>query len=156
MTKKEINFLRESNAIEFVFDEESLHDAQSAWEFLKKIKHLTVKTILTTHHLLMVNQPISSEEIGSFRRRPVWIGGMEAKPWYAIPELVEQWVECANNAKSWEDIQHDHVMFEEAHPFIDGNGRTGRLLMNWQRQKLGLPILVIKEAKKDKYYEWFK
>ena len=48
-----------------------------------------------------------------------------------------------------------HIAYERIHPFIDGNGRTGRMFMNWQRLKAGLPILVIKEKEKQEYYKWF-
>jgi fido (protein-threonine AMPylation protein) len=53
----------------------------------------------------------------------------------------------------WRDA---HVRFEHIHPFVDGNGRLGRMLMNWQRKQEGLDILVIEDAKKHEYYEWFK
>ena len=53
-------------------------------------------------------------------------------------------------------ITENHVKFESIHPFVDGNGRTGRLLMNWIRIKIGLPILVIKESEKFEYYKWFE
>jgi len=50
-----------------------------------------------------------------------------------------------------------HVLFEKIHPFIDGNGRTGRMVYNWHRLKLGLPIHIIHEGKEQfKYYKWFK
>ena len=50
-----------------------------------------------------------------------------------------------------------YIMFliSEVHPFIDGNGRTGRIFMNWWRVKNGLPILVIKETARQEYYKWF-
>jgi hypothetical protein len=49
-----------------------------------------------------------------------------------------------------------HVSFEHLHPFRDGNGRVGRILYNWQRLKLGLPIHVIKYEDRWEYYNWFK
>ncbi len=165
MTKDEIEFLRESNAIEFVFDEGSLIDAQKAWEYLKKVKKLTISHILKTHALLMVHQNIPDTDKGHFRKQPVWIGYGEAKPWYVVPELMEQWLVNANdlvaNGKNEkpefleERIREHHIKFEECHGFIDGNGRLGRALMNWERLRVGLPILVIKEAEKHKYYSWF-
>ena len=58
--------------------------------------------------------------------------------------------------KTAEEIKKWHIMFEHIHPFEDGNGRTGRILMNIQRLKIGLPILIIYEKHKFKYYDWFK
>ena len=54
-------------------------------------------------------------------------------------------------------IKDDHIAFEAIHPFIVGNGRIGRIIMNWQRDKVDkiLPILVIKESEKWDYYSWF-
>jgi Fic family protein len=49
-----------------------------------------------------------------------------------------------------------HVQYEKIHPFVDGNGRTGRIFMNWWRINNGLPILVIHEGKEQwEYYKWF-
>jgi Fic family protein len=55
--------------------------------------------------------------------------------------------------ENWKD---HHIRYEHIHPFVDGNGRTGRMFMNWERLKAGLPLLVIKESKKYDYYDWFK
>ena len=62
---------------------------------------------------------------------------------------IEEWVLEAR-------IKKDHVEFESIHPFVDGNGRIGRLLMNWERIKLGLPIIIIYEKSKGEYYAWFR
>lgn len=148
-------FLRESNAIEDVWDEESLRCAKKAWKYVSKLKKLNCEALLTTHKILMQNQPILEKEKGSFRTVPVWIGGREGKPWYAVPELMAQFFENIKEHDKWEDIKRDHVFFEKIHPFVDGNGRTGRILMNWQRQRAGLQILIIEEAKKWDYYKWF-
>lgn len=148
-------FLRESNAIEDVWDDQSLRDAKRAWNYLFRRKTLSCDVILQTHKILMKNQPILEEEKGVFRRVPVWIGGREGKPWYVVPELMNQLCHNARDHKEWEDIKRDHIMFEKIHPFVDGNGRTGRIIMNWQRQRAGLQILIIEEAKKWDYYKWF-
>ncbi len=53
----------------------------------------------------------------------------------------------------WKEL---HVMYERIHPFLDGNGRTGRIFMNWTRVKrCKLPVLVIKEEERQEYYKWF-
>jgi Fic family protein len=113
----------------------------------------------------MLHKKLLPNERGYFRTVPVWVGGREGKPWAAIPELVRQWVVNANdlvkNGKNdsnhflHELIKIHHVRYEAIHPFTDGNGRTGRMLMNWERIKLGFPIIVILEKEKQKYYDWF-
>lgn len=156
MDTEVVDFLRESNAIEDVWDEKSLECSKKAWEYIIKRKKLTCEVVLNTHKILMENQPLLDKEKGNFRTVPVWIGNREGKPWFAVPELTAQWCENAKMHTEWEDIKRDHVMFETIHPFIDGNGRMGRILMNCQRIHAGLPILVIEEKKKWDYYKWFK
>lgn len=153
-------FLKESNAIENVWDGESLKRAKKAWEYLISKDTLTVTAILTTHAILM-EKKLPNFALGAWRRQPVWVGGREGKPWYILPELMENWIlDALTSVKvpgtNGKHIDIDHVRFENIHPFVDGNGRMGRILLNWQRIKAGLPILVIKESEKDKYYEWFK
>ncbi len=153
-------FLRESNKIENVYDELSLTYARAAWDYLKKQKKLTRYNILKTHAILSYGK-LDPEETGAYRKRSVWIGEHEAKSWYAIPELMEEWIKDAHTSievpgEDGNNIKLDHITFEAIHPFVNFNGRMGRLLMNWQRIKCGLPILVIKEkTKRTDYYPWF-
>lgn len=160
-----IDFLWESNAIEEVEDDDSFAQALKAWQYLDKHDKLSVEILNKTHGILMKNQPLDKEAKGQFRKCAVWIGGREGKPWYALPELMEQWVVNVNdviingqheNEKFLEKvIKEQHVLLEVVHPWIDGNGRCGRLVMNWTRIKVKLPILVIKEKEKKSYYAWF-
>lgn len=66
--------------------------------------------------------------------------------------LMEQWVENTNyqlsHADSFEDKLHilaeSHIVFERIHPFSDGNGRTGRLVLMYQSlMEFGVPIVMI-------------
>jgi len=63
--------------------------------------------------------------------------------------------------KTWEsdekykEIQKAHIEFENIHPFVDGNGRIGRMLMNWQALKAWLDPIVIKVEDRFEYYKWF-
>jgi hypothetical protein len=78
---------------------------------------------------------------------------------YFIRKKVQDWLDnCRNHTGlgAEEDIKRWHVDFEEIHPFIDGNGRTGRILMNLQRLNVNLPMLIIKEAERQAYYQWMK
>ena len=152
MTEIELNFLRESNNIENVWDDVSLQQAILAWEYLKNKRKITIPVILKTHKILMKYQPIDEKYKGKFRQCAIYIGGREGKPWEFIPSIMSQWCIAINTS---EEFQQTHVQYEWIHPFIDGNGRTGRIFMNWQRLKLGLPISVIEEQKKWDYYEWF-
>ncbi len=153
MYSKVSKFLEQSNAIEGVYDADSLVQAGYAWEFITKEKELTVNNIKKTHKILMLHQPLRPDERGYFRQRPVYIGGKEATKYYFIKEYMKAWLlSCRLSPEHW---KLQHIEYEKIHPFIDGNGRTGRIFMNWQRIKAGLPILVIEESKKQDYYKWF-
>ncbi len=159
------SFLKESNAIEGVYDDDSLKQAEYAWEFLETQLELSPQIILKTHKILMLHQPLLPDEKGYFRKIPVWVGGREGEPYSAIPSLISQWCVNANdvviNGKNEPRefienlIKEHHIKYEQIHPFVDGNGRTGRMFLNWQRIKSGLEPMIILEKEKHKYYEWF-
>ena len=73
------------------------------------------------------------------------------------PEEINHYLGLWVNVKptNEEEIKKFNVIFNIIHPFEDGNGRTSRILMNIQRLNLGLPLLIIKESEKQKYYDWF-
>lgn len=150
-------FLIESNSIEGVYDGDSFLQALYAWDWLIAKDELTIHNILRAHKILMAHQPLRPSERGYFRRCQVYIGFRESPDWHHVPMLMEQW--CDNAMKTVlagdDYFENDHVAFEKIHPFVDGNGRIGRILMNWQRVKCGLPILVIKHKERGLYYEWF-
>jgi Fic family protein len=165
---KELLFLKESNAIENVWDTDSLLDSFAAWDYIVSQDRLTPENILKTHAILMEHKTdIPKEAIGAWRQQVVYIGGHEGRPWFAVPTLVQEWCKVANSLEGiWEGVEQlaidtenlikaDHIAYEAIHPFLDGNGRTGRIFLNWQRLKVGLPILVIRERQKHAYYKWF-
>lgn len=158
-----LEFLDQSNAIEGVYDHDSLKQALNAWDYLSKQKVITPAVVLKTHRLLMVHQRLEPSEIGYFRTVPVWIGRREAPHYSTIKSSIEAWCQNAmysvfpvRTPEAYEEqIKLDHINYEEIHPFVDGNGRTGRMFMNWQRLKAGLPLLVIKASERFAYYKWF-
>lgn len=161
MDEREVEFLKESNAIEGEFSQEALDDAMSAWHYAKENMHkIDLNKILKIHHLLM--RRLNSKIAGSWRVNiAVTVGNRycPAKSKYFIRKEVQDWLDkCKSHTGlgAEEDIKRWHVAFEEIHPFVDGNGRVGRILMNIQRLIVNLPILVIKDAEKQAYYQWFK
>lgn len=155
MDKYTIKFLEESNAIEGVYDKEPLRKAQKAWEYVFNLDKLNITDILETHRILMQGH-LTGLELGGFRTVDVWVGGRKgAEPWL-VPQLVKAWLKQLKSQKSEKEIKKSHITYEKIHPFIDGNGRTGRIFMNWQRVKNGLPILILRENEKYEYYKWFK
>jgi len=158
-----LEFLKESNAIENEWSADSLLQAFYAWEYVEKQPKMNFYVILKTHQILMKNRPLLANERGKFRKQDVYIGGHKAKPWFVVEELVGEWIKRVNEAlkKKWKEKEGEHlsqgfhVQYEGIHPFIDGNGRTGRIFMNWFRLQIGLPLLIIKEKEKFEYYKWF-
>lgn len=148
-------FLKESNAIEGVFDEQSLVDALKAWQYIEKQKKLSLPNVLETHKILMRNQSLDKRWKGKLRTVPVWIGLREGSNWRTLPYNIMNWIDKANRIKTINEIKQDHVEYEDLHPFADGNGRTGRIFMNWQMIKNGFDILIIKEEERQEYYTWF-
>jgi Fic family protein len=160
MNKKTIEFLRESNNIEDVWDDDSLVQALYAWDHIIKQNKLTPNLILKTHKILMAHH-LGLNGKGHYRKVQVWVGGHEKQPWYTIPDsLAGLCKDIETSIKvpglNGHNIKIDHIRFENIHPFIDGNGRIGRIILNWERAKAGLPILVIKLKDRQKYYKWFK
>ena len=151
-------FLRESNAIEGVYDDESFDQAMLAWDYLYNQDVLTLDVIKQTHNILMKNSDLRESEIGKFRTIDVWVGRHRGfTPKSIEPNLLMRFCfECmrASPPPEWQQL---HVIYEKIHPFVDGNGRTGRMFMNWTRVKrCGLPLLIIKESERQEYYQWFR
>jgi Fic family protein len=166
LTQEEIEFLRQSNAIEGEYSEEACEDAEKAWIYAKKIildhkQQITLDFILAVHRRLM--KRLNPRIAGKFRKVEVGVMTEEGYkpavpyknifaelrilqnqglyPWYLGEEQIKQW----------------HIQFQKIHPFEDGNGRVGRIIMNIQRLKIDLPLLIIHTGKEQQnYYKWFK
>lgn len=117
---------------------------------------ISEKVIKDIHYLVLADK---KEDRGIYRRVPVRIMGAAhepVQPYMIIPKMEELLEEYKN---SKEDIvtklARFHIEFEGIHPFIDGNGRTGRLLVNLELMKAGYPPIDIKFTDRLKYYEAF-
>lgn len=71
----------------------------------------------------------------------------------AIPQLLAEWNGCP---KDFESISRFHARFEHLHPFQDGNGRIGRLIMMKQCIENGVDLIVIDEGHADEYKSWME
>lgn len=117
---------------------------------------LSESVIKNIHYLVLADK---KQDRGVYRRVPVRIMGAThdpAQPYLIIPKM-EALLEQYKNSK--EDIitklARFHIEFESIHPFIDGNGRTGRLLVNLELMKAGYPPIDIKFTDRLKYYDAF-
>lgn len=115
--------------------------------------------ILLLHKMLISN--IDDEIAGRFRknREYVRVGTHIAPPPEHINRLIEQLLIDFESDKSGyvlEKISRFHLEFERIHPFMDGNGRIGRVLMNFQLMRSGFPSVIIRNrGKRENYYPSF-
>lgn len=119
---------------------------------------ITQRVIKDIHNIVLMDKPKSR---GVYRNLPVRVMGAEnevAQP-YMIEPLVEDLIISNDENKNKhivEQVALFHLKFESIHPFLDGNGRTGRLLLNLELMKNGIPPINIKFADRLKYYDCFK
>ena len=114
--------------------------------------------IKNIHSLVLMDRP---EDKGTFRRIPVRIMGAFHEP--PRPYMVEPMMnELLVNHRQSKDKMHlveavalFHLDFEGIHPFIDGNGSTGRLLINLELMQHGYPAIDVKFSDRRKYYQAF-
>ena len=99
-----------------------------------------------------------AESPGNWRQHNIqqFPGGMRPPDHPDIPALMSDWVASVNTIAEAsepiaEAIAQRHVGFERIHPFIDGNGRTGRLLTNLILVRLGYPPAIIYQRDRDHY-----
>ena len=135
---------------------------KEAFEYVEQLakeqKPLTDYEIRAIHSLVLADR---KEDRGQWRRVPVRIVGAAITP--VQPFQIEPMVGTLladmdtiyRKLHVVEQAALFHLRFESIHPFIDGNGRTGRLLMNLQLIKAGYPPINVKFADRRRYYEAF-
>jgi Fic family protein len=104
-------------------------------------------------------QASEREGPGSFREHDIqpFPGGMTPPPWPDVPALVNAWISDAQSlagtdaAMLPEAFASLHARFEQIHPFLDGNGRTGRLVLNLLLVRLGYPPAIIYKNARSRY-----
>lgn len=109
------------------------------------------------HTLVLMDHP---EDRGIYRRIPVQITGAYHTPTdpVMVPEQMEQLLIEFRSNKQLHPIEcaaRFHLKFEGIHPFVYGNSRTGRLILNLMLMQAGYPPINIKYTDRPKYYEAF-
>ena len=125
-------------------------------ELVKDNVPISESVIKQIHFLVLADK---KDDRGVYRRVPVRIMGAQHEP--VQPYLIEPKMDqlLRDFAESSEHIvtklARFHIEFEGIHPFIDGNGRTGRLLVNLELMKAGYPPIDIKFTDRITYYNAF-
>lgn len=99
-----------------------------------------------------------SERPGAFRQHDIrpFPGGMRPPAHPLVAARVREWVDEVNGLPSgsghlFERIARVHALFEQVHPFLDGNGRTGRLVTNLVLTRLGYPPAIVQKRERQRY-----
>jgi cell filamentation protein, protein adenylyltransferase len=104
-------------------------------------------------------QATPRERPGSFREHDIepFPQGMRPPEWPHLPALMDDWIAAAralsdtDASEPIEALAALHARFEQIHPFLDGNGRTGRLLLNLMLVRLGYPPAIVYKADRERY-----
>lgn len=120
---------------------------------------LNTKLILSMHKILLTD--IDDKIAGRFRVGKEWVrvgNHLGANPQF-VPTLMQELVDNYNQNKIsyfLDAVAYFHAEFETIHPFVDGNGRMGRVLINMQLMNLGFPPIIIQnKSKHSEYYPLF-
>ena len=126
-------------------------------DLVKEKAELTEYIIKQIHTLVLADKP---QDRGIYRRVPVRIMGAQhtpPQPYLIEPKMTKLLLDFNKNSEEniVDKLARFHLEFEGIHPFIDGNGRTGRLLVNLELMKAGYPPIDIKFTDRMRYYDAF-
>lgn len=148
-------YIRSSNLIENIDSAGEDRRSAKAWNWLLDQPVISLPVLLELHHKITAKQ-LPKGERGEFRKVQVYVGDHTPPAPLVAKYQATDWL--WDMMEHWQDLdpKQMHIRFETIHPFIDGNGRTGRLLMWWHEVRLGrTPTFIGWENRRD-YYQWFK
>ena len=125
---------------------------QKMIESLQNNTPISIDFILHLHQILMTN---ILTDAGQFRTHPVRIVGARVIPpnYLKVPEKMVTLCEQMEVTNDPIGILMQHAWFEAIHPFADGNGRLGRVLLNYQLLRSEYPLIIIRSERKNIYYK---
>ncbi len=124
-------------------------------EMLKN-KEITNEILLNWHRQIFGET--KSDISGKFREYLIRVGSYLAPDWQEVKGLMNELILFIENSKKMNPVElsaRAHYKFERIHPFGDGNGRIGRILMNHILWHNNYPMLIIENKKKRQYYKAF-
>lgn len=139
-------------------------EAKNLARLMQYIEKKTLEMELSSEHILLFHKMlignINDDIAGRFRKKGEYVRvGTHIAP---APEHVESMMEeiLINYSSDQETYFSDkiarfHLDFETIHPFCDGNGRIGRVLINYQLMRLGFPPIIVRDKEKQIYYRSF-
>lgn len=141
-----------------IFEAKNLARLMQYMESKASETELSMEYILLFHKMLVGN--IDDSIAGRFRKKGEYVRvGTHIAP---APEHVEKMTEeiliqySSDHETYFSDkIARFHLDFETVHPFCDGNGRIGRVVINFQLMRLGFPTIMVRDKEKQVYYRSF-
>lgn len=125
-------------------------------ELVKEQVPMSESIIKQIHYLVLADK---KDDRGVYRRVPVHIMGAQhepVQPYLIQPKMEQLMIDYGSSTEHIiTKLARFHIEFEGIHPFIDGNGRTGRLLVNLELMKAGFPPIDIKFTNRLAYYNAF-
>jgi len=125
-------------------------------ELVSKNENLSEYQIKSIHSLILKN--VDDKNAGKYREHNVLISGAKHRPpeAFKVPFLMGEFIKWYNrDGQKLHPIERAckvHIDFVGIHPFIDGNGKTARLLLNFELLKSAFPPVVIKKEDRLEYY----
>lgn len=162
------NTLSYAETYAIIFNDNSIKVNAEPREFYEAVNHKYALSYMMEHanedlsenmikHIgIQINKNI--KEISGYRTEQVFIKGAEHIPPAPnmVPQAMMYFVYNYNHTKYdniFEKMAENHIEFERIHPFGDGNGRTGRLLLNFELLKNNMPPLVIEKDARAQYFK---
>jgi Fic family protein len=134
---------------------------KNAFDYLLKYKEDINKELILKLHSLVVKNTLKKnlvDQVGIYRKSQVFLRGVEwlpPTPKEVPKEMTDLLTWYSKNKDKLHPVvlaSYFHIAFETIHPFIDGNGRTGRLLMNFILRTNKYPMVNIPNKNKRTYY----
>lgn len=132
-------------------------EAKNLFSAISRFLDLNVENPVTEEWIQEANHIIMGKEIEGYRTGEVYVGTLAEAVYFPpkaedVPELMKKFceglmIEKSNIVNAVGEIARQHILFERIHPFSDGNGRTGRIILNQQLVNQGLlPIILEKKS----------
>lgn len=147
-------WIRQSNLIEGIDDPAEDEQSMMAWRWLRRQKKLTNAKVCHLHKLVTLNQ-LTGGFKGYYRdltETNVRVGNHFPPHYSQVPFLMGAWLEYMDDHSPL----NNHIQFEKIHPFVDGNGRVGRMLLWWDQLRRGEGLNVWYADNRQQYYKLFK